>query len=107
MSSKTLSAKTNPGNFFEDFTIGQRIVHATPRTVTEGDRAVYGSLYPTRFAIPSSASFAAAVGLDPHPVEEPDRLPHRLRQDRAGHLAQRRRQPRLRRVPLPPARRAR
>lgn len=62
--------KTNPGNFFEDFTVGQVIQHATPRTVTEGDRAVYGSLYPTRFAIPSSAVFAASVGLDPHPVEE-------------------------------------
>jgi len=62
--------KTNPGNFFEDFTIGQVIQHATPRTVTEGDRAVYGSLYPTRFAVPSSAVFAASVGLDPHPVEE-------------------------------------
>ena len=63
-------SKTNPGNFFEDFTIGQVIDHATPRTVTEGDRAVYGSLYPTRFAVPSSAAFAASVGLDPHPVEE-------------------------------------
>ena len=62
--------KTNPGNFFEDFTLGQVIQHATPRTVTEGDRAVYGSLYPTRFAVPSSAAFAACVGLDPHPVEE-------------------------------------
>jgi 2-methylfumaryl-CoA hydratase len=62
--------KTNPGNFFEDFTVGQVIQHATPRTVTEGDRAVYGSLYPTRFAIPSSAAFASAVGLDPHPVED-------------------------------------
>ncbi len=62
--------KTNPGNFFEDFTVGQVIQHATPRTVTEGDRAVYGSLYPTRFAIPSSAVFAASVGLEPHPVEE-------------------------------------
>jgi 2-methylfumaryl-CoA hydratase len=62
--------KTNPGNFFEDFTVGQVIQHATPRTVTEGDRAVYGSLYPTRFAIPSSAAFAASVGLDPHPVED-------------------------------------
>jgi 2-methylfumaryl-CoA hydratase len=62
--------KTNPGNFFEDFSLGQVIQHATPRTVTEGDRAVYGSLYPTRFAIPSSAVFAASVGLDPHPVEE-------------------------------------
>ena len=63
-------SKTNPGNFFEDFSIGQVIEHATPRTVTEGDRAVYGSLYPTRFAIPSSATFAGAVGLVPHPVEE-------------------------------------
>jgi 2-methylfumaryl-CoA hydratase len=63
-------SKTNPGNFFEDFTLGQVIQHATPRTVTEGDRAVYGALYPTRFAIPSSAAFAAANGLTPHPVEE-------------------------------------
>ena len=65
-----MSSKTNPGNFFEDFQIGQVIEHAVPRTVTEGDRAVYGSLYPTRFAIPSSAVFAAASGLAVHPVEE-------------------------------------
>ena len=63
-------SKTNPGNFFEDFSVGQVIEHATPRTVTEGDRALYGAVYPTRFAIPSSAQFAASVGLDPHPVED-------------------------------------
>jgi 2-methylfumaryl-CoA hydratase len=63
-------SKTNPGNFFEDFTIGQVLEHATPRTVTEGDRALYGAIYPTRFAVPSSAAFAASVGLDPHPVED-------------------------------------
>ncbi len=62
--------KTNPGNFFEDFELGQVIEHATPRTVTEGDRAVYGAIYPTRFALASSAPFAAACGLDPAPVEE-------------------------------------
>ncbi|KQY56238.1 MULTISPECIES: MaoC family dehydratase [unclassified Nocardioides] len=62
--------KTNPGNFFEDFTVGQVLRHATPRTVTEGDRALYGALYPTRFAVPSSAEFAKASGLDPAPVEE-------------------------------------
>lgn len=62
--------KTNPGNFFEDFRLGQVIEHATPRTVTEGDRAAYGALYPTRFAIPSSAAFAARCGLAPAPVEE-------------------------------------
>jgi len=63
-------SKTNPGNFFEDFSIGQVIHHATPRTVTEGDRALYGALYPTRFALPSSAAFAASVGLPQAPVEE-------------------------------------
>ena len=62
--------KTNAGNYFEDFSVGQVIEHATPRTVTEGDRALYGAIYPTRFAVPSSAEFAASVGLSPHPVEE-------------------------------------
>ncbi|MCW2823629.1 MAG: hypothetical protein JWQ91_546 [Aeromicrobium sp.] len=62
--------KTNPGHFFEDFRVGQVLQHATPRTVTEGDRALYGALYPTRFAVPSSAEFAASVGLDPAPVED-------------------------------------
>jgi len=63
-------SKTNPGNFFEDFSVGQVIEHATPRTVTNGDRALYGALYPTRFALPSSAVFAASVGLAPAPVED-------------------------------------
>ena len=63
-------SKTNPGNFFEDFSIGQVIEHATPRTVTTGDRALYGALYPSRFALPSSDEFAAACGLSPAPVEE-------------------------------------
>ncbi|WP_028659714.1 MaoC family dehydratase [Nocardioides insulae] len=63
-------SKTNPGNFFEDFSLGQVIEHATPRTLTEGDRAAYGALYPTRFALPSSAEFAAGCGLSPAPVEE-------------------------------------
>ena len=29
--------KTNPGNFFEDFKVGQVLQHATPRTITAGD----------------------------------------------------------------------
>lgn len=63
-------SKTNPGNFFEDFAVGQVIEHATPRTVTSGDRALYGALYPSRFALASSDEFAAACGLSPAPVEE-------------------------------------
>ncbi|MEL6999405.1 MAG: MaoC family dehydratase [Pseudomonadota bacterium] len=63
-------SKTNAGNFFKDFRIGQRLVHATPRTVTEGDRALYTALYPTRFALTSSDEFARSCGLARSPVED-------------------------------------
>ncbi|MFT4082488.1 MAG: MaoC family dehydratase [Nocardioides sp.] len=65
-----MNSKTDGGRFFEDFALGQVIEHATPRTVTEGDRALYGAIYPSRFVVPSSAAFAAAVGLPGHPVED-------------------------------------
>ena len=55
--------KTNSGNFFEDFRLGQVINHATPRTVTSGDVALYTGLYGSRFAINSSAEFAKSLGL--------------------------------------------
>ncbi len=63
-------SKTNPGNFFEDFSVGETLVHATPRTVTEGDRALYTALYPTRFALYSSDSFARDCGLPESPLED-------------------------------------
>jgi 2-methylfumaryl-CoA hydratase len=65
-----MSAKTNPGRFFEDFRVGQWIVHATPRTVTEGDVALYTALYGSRFAVHSSATFAASIGLPRPPVDD-------------------------------------
>jgi 2-methylfumaryl-CoA hydratase len=55
--------KTNSGNFFEDFRLGQVISHATPRTVTAGDVALYTALYGSRFAVNSSAEFARSMGL--------------------------------------------
>ncbi|MCB0973983.1 MAG: MaoC family dehydratase [Actinobacteria bacterium] len=64
------TTKTNPGRFFEDFRVGETLTHATPRTLTEGDRALYMSLYPTRFALGSSSAFAAACGLDRYPLED-------------------------------------
>ncbi len=39
-------SKTTSSNFFEDFAVGQALRHATPRTVTTGDVALYTSLYP-------------------------------------------------------------
>lgn len=64
-----MSTKTKPGNYFEDFRLGQEIIHATPRTVTEGDVALYTALYGPRFAVNSSDRFAASVGLERAPLD--------------------------------------
>lgn len=65
----TASTKTNAGHFFEDFAVGQRLVHATPRTVTAGDVSLYTALFGSRFAVNSSVPFAAAVGLPHAPLD--------------------------------------
>jgi 2-methylfumaryl-CoA hydratase len=62
--------KTTPGNFFEDFRLGQKITHATPRTVTTGDVALYNALYGPRFAVQSSDAFAQAIGYPRAPVDD-------------------------------------
>lgn len=62
--------KTNPGNFFEDFRLGQEIRHAVPRTVTEGDVALYIGLTGARFALPSADSFAQGIGLPGAPIDD-------------------------------------
>jgi len=66
----TATTKTNKGNFFEDFCLEQEIVHATPRTVTEGDVALYTALYGSRFALQSSADFAMDLGYEDMPVDD-------------------------------------
>ncbi|PTS89047.1 MaoC family dehydratase [Caulobacter sp. HMWF009] len=63
-------SKTDPGNYFEDFRLGQVLVHATPRTVTAGDVALYTALYGTRFALFSSEAFAKDCGF-PHAAVDP------------------------------------
>ena len=65
-----MSDKTNPGNFFEDFKVGQVIRHATPRTVTSGDQALYTALYGSRFAVQSSDAFAKSLGYSHAPVDD-------------------------------------
>ncbi|WP_170452252.1 MaoC family dehydratase [Ruegeria arenilitoris] len=63
-------AKTNPGRFFEDYSIGQVLHHAVPRTVTEGERALYHALYPVRHALYSSDEFARNCGLPQSPIDD-------------------------------------
>lgn len=62
--------KTNPGRFFEDYRVGQVIRHAVPRTVAEGERALYHALYPARHALHSSDEFAANCGLESSPLDD-------------------------------------
>ena len=62
--------KTNEGNYFEDFSIGQVIHHATPRTVTEGDVALYQALFGSRFSLQSSAEVARLSGYATAPVDD-------------------------------------
>jgi len=58
------------GRFFEDFHLGEVIEHATPRTVTSGDVALYQALYGPRFALQSSDEFARALGFACAPVDD-------------------------------------
>jgi 2-methylfumaryl-CoA hydratase len=63
-------SKSSVGNFLEDFHVGQHLVHATPRTVTSGDVAVYVALYGSRFAMQSSDAFAKTCGYWAAPVDD-------------------------------------
>lgn len=62
--------KTARGNYFEDFKLGQELVHATPRTLTQGDAALYTALYGSRFALQSADSFAQNLGLSQSPLDD-------------------------------------
>lgn len=61
--------KSNPGNFFEDFRLGQVITHATPRTLTEGDVALNIALTGSRHALFCADSFAKNCGLPGAPID--------------------------------------
>lgn len=65
-----MMAKTNPGRFFEDYSVGQILTHAVPRTVSGGERALYHALYPARHALYSSDAFASASGLPASPIDD-------------------------------------
>jgi 2-methylfumaryl-CoA hydratase len=62
--------KSIAGNFFEDFSLGQVIKHATPRTVTAGDVALYTGLFGSRFAVQSSDAFAETIGYPRAPIDD-------------------------------------
>jgi 2-methylfumaryl-CoA hydratase len=63
-------SKTDPGRFFEDFRVGETLAHATPRTVSEADAALYLALTGTRFAVNSADTFATAIGYRRAPLDD-------------------------------------
>ncbi|MFZ8867727.1 MAG: MaoC family dehydratase [Paracoccaceae bacterium] len=63
-------SKSNIGRFFEDYSLGEVIAHAVPRTLTEGERALYHALYPARHALNSSDEFARNCGLPRAPIDD-------------------------------------
>ena len=58
----TNSAADRYGNFFEDFKLGQIIRHATPRTITDGECALYIALTGARQPLYCAETVARALG---------------------------------------------
>lgn len=63
-------SKINLGNFFEDFKIGQKIVHPLPRTITDGDVSLYIAFTGSRFALHSSDLLAQKMGYEKKPLDD-------------------------------------
>jgi 2-methylfumaryl-CoA hydratase len=57
-----LAGKTDQGNFFEDFRKDAVFRHAVPRTLTEGDAALYIALTGERYPLHCDAVFARSLG---------------------------------------------
>lgn len=57
------------GRFFEDFSIGEKITHATPRTITSGDAALYTALYGSRYPQYSAHQPAQIIGFEKMPID--------------------------------------
>lgn len=62
--------KINQGRYFEDFTLNEVIQHATPRTFTQGDSALYIALTGARNPLHCSAPFAHSLGYRTTPVDD-------------------------------------
>ena len=57
-----MSQKATSGNYFEDLETGLEIRHAVPRTLSEGDAALYIALTGDRYPLHCNAEFARSLG---------------------------------------------
>jgi 2-methylfumaryl-CoA hydratase len=58
------------GYFFEDYAVGQKFVHAIPRTITHGDTTLYQALTGSRNPVHCSEPFAQLLGYRTTPVDD-------------------------------------
>ena len=58
------------GRYFEDFNLGETLAHATPRTLSDGDAALYQALYGGRNPLHASTPFAQQLHLRERPLED-------------------------------------
>ena len=65
-----MTSKERRGNFFEDFRLAQVIRHGTPRTVSDGDSAVYVALTGARHATHSADTTARELGFPRRPLDD-------------------------------------
>jgi len=62
--------KVSNGRYFEDFRIGQHVVHAVPRTLHGGDISTYFSLTGDRHPLASSTELARSLGFTREVIPE-------------------------------------
>lgn len=65
-----IANKINFGNYFEDFKIGQKIVHPLPRTISDGDVSLYIAFTGSRFSLHSSDIVAREIGYEKRPIDD-------------------------------------
>jgi 2-methylfumaryl-CoA hydratase len=63
-------SKERSGNYFEDFRVGAKIRHATPRTLTEADQSLYVGLTGSRTALCTADTNARQLGFERRPLED-------------------------------------
>jgi 2-methylfumaryl-CoA hydratase len=64
------TSKISAGRYFEDFILNEVIQHATPRTITAGDCALYIALTGERNPLHCSEPFAQSLGYKTTPVDD-------------------------------------
>ena len=62
--------KNFKSRYFEDYKLNEEINHSVPRTVTDGDVAIYLSTTGSRFPLNYSAEFSKTLGLKKIPIDD-------------------------------------